>query len=133
MGKITRSLKSKIMAPKNMARLKPASDCIKSHATQGDTKEWESKFVKVGASTAQGYREHMEDTYTVFTKLPGSTKEIGNDLIQEISYFGVYDGHAGKKVSQYASKHLHKNIMKQNGYSNGHLDEAITNGIMVFD
>lgn len=49
----------------------------------------------------QGRRPHMEDTYSVV--IPDASGPAGGDLH---SLFGVFDGHGGKKVSQFLKDNL---------------------------
>lgn len=49
----------------------------------------------------------MEDAHTCFLNLPGD---------KSASYFGVFDGHGGTKVAQYAGNNLHKKILQQPEY-----------------
>lgn len=62
---------------------------------------------KVGSSCMQGYRIHMEDSHTHILSLPDDPGT---------SFFAVYDGHGGANIGKYASKHLHKFIVKQPEY-----------------
>ena len=46
----------------------------------------------------------MEDAHVHLLSLPGDPSA---------SFFGVYDGHGGSAVAQYASQHLHRKIVQQ--------------------
>lgn len=52
----------------------------------------------------QGWRIHMEDSHTHILSLPDDP---------DSAFFGVYDGHGGASVAQYAGKHLHKLVVKR--------------------
>ena len=68
---------------------KPKTEKIEDHGS-GHNLKW-------GVSAMQGWRLEMEDAHTCKTdlkKLPGW------------SFFAVFDGHAGSKVSNYCSTHL---------------------------
>lgn len=52
----------------------------------------------------QGWRIHMEDSHTHILSLPDDPAT---------AFFGVYDGHGGASVAQYAGKHLHKLVVKR--------------------
>lgn len=54
-----------------------------------------------GVSAMQGWRMEMEDAHTCETKLK----------LDKWSFFAVFDGHAGPRVSEYCSKHLLQCIM----------------------
>lgn len=49
----------------------------------------------------------MEDAHTQFLSLPDDNNA---------TFFAVYDGHGGAKVSQYASLHLHKRVVNNHHY-----------------
>ena len=72
--------------------------------------------VKVGSSSMQGWRTTMEDAHTHILELPGD---------REASFFGVYDGHGGSRVSNYASRNLHKFIVHRPEYQNDDIGSAI--------
>lgn len=55
----------------------------------------------------QGYRIHMEDSHTHILSLPDDPGT---------AFFAVYDGHGGANIGKYASKHLHKFIVKRPEY-----------------
>lgn len=50
----------------------------------------------------------------------------------DASFFGVYDGHGGSSVAQYAGKHLHKFIVKQPEYPTD-IAEAMRKGFLAID
>lgn len=50
----------------------------------------------------------------------------------DASFFGVYDGHGGCSVAQYAGKHLHKFIVKQPEYPTD-IAEAMRKGFLAID
>ena len=55
----------------------------------------------------QGYRIHMEDSHTHILSLPDDPGT---------SFFAVYDGHGGANIGKYASKHLHKFVVRRSEY-----------------
>lgn len=62
---------------------------------------------QVGSSCMQGWRINMEDSHTHILSLPDDPGT---------AFFGVYDGHGGASVAQYAGKHLHKMVVKREEY-----------------
>lgn len=50
----------------------------------------------------------------------------------EAAFFGVYDGHGGSSVAQYAGKNLHKFIVKQAEYPDN-IAEAMRKGYLAID
>jgi len=59
--------------------------------------------LRYGLSAMQGWRVEMEDAHAAVTGL-------SQDL-QEWSYFGVFDGHAGASVSKYCAENLLTSIL----------------------
>nr|CDS23125.1 protein phosphatase 1b [Echinococcus granulosus] len=59
--------------------------------------------VAYGVSSMQGWRMEMEDAHVAKTSLPGELKTW--------CYFGVFDGHAGSRVSELCSKYLLDHIL----------------------
>ncbi|KAJ9589005.1 hypothetical protein L9F63_017700, partial [Diploptera punctata] len=80
--------------------------------------------LKVGSSCMQGWRINMEDSHTHILSLPDDPGT---------AFFGVYDGHGGAKVAQYAGKHLHKYILKRPEYKEGKIEEALRQGFLDVD
>lgn len=64
--------------------------------TEKVTAKGEGCGIRFGVSAMQGWRMEMEDAHVCDTSF--SLKDWG--------FFGVFDGHAGPKVSQYCSQHL---------------------------
>ncbi|XP_020316753.1 protein phosphatase 1B isoform X1 [Oncorhynchus nerka] len=58
----------------------------------------EGNNLRYGLSSMQGWRVEMEDAHTATVGLPHG--------LDDWSFFAVYDGHAGSRVANYASKHL---------------------------
>lgn len=70
----------------------------------------------------QGYRIHMEDSHTHILSLPDDPGT---------SFFAVYDGHGGANIGKYASKHLHKFVVKQPEYQTDISDALKKVGLYV--
>ena len=62
------------------------------------------KDLRYGLSSMQGWRREMEDAHCAVTQLPG---------LKDWSFFAVFDGHAGSRVSAVCSKDLVSEITKQ--------------------
>ncbi|CAD7082370.1 unnamed protein product [Hermetia illucens] len=67
----------------------------------------QNEHYRVGSSCMQGWRVNMEDSHTHILSLPDDPGT---------AFFGVYDGHGGASVAQYAGKNLHKFIVKRPEY-----------------
>ena len=64
--------------------------------------------LRYGLSSMQGWRIEMEDAHTAVIGLP----EVGDN----VSWFAVFDGHAGSRVSAHCSSHLLDCIMSQDAF-----------------
>jgi len=62
----------------------------------------------------QGYRFSMEDAHNHI-----ETVELSDNLKKkygsktQIGFFGIYDGHSGSEASEYLSKNLLKDLLKE--------------------
>lgn len=92
--------------------------------TVKNTSSCENHYVKVGSSCMQGWRINMEDAHTHLLTLPSD---------KDSCYFGVFDGHGGAKVAQYAGNNLHKRIVNNEYYSRGNIAEALRQGFLHLD
>lgn len=52
---------------------------------------------------------------------------------KRMSYFGVYDGHGGEKVAQFAGENIHKIVAKQEAFSKGDIEQALKDGFLATD
>ncbi|XP_064637013.1 probable protein phosphatase 2C T23F11.1 [Lineus longissimus] len=91
--------------------------------TAKETSSCSNDFCKVGSSCMQGWRMNMEDAHTHLLSLPGDS---------DACFFGVFDGHGGAKVAQYAGNNLHKKIVNHPQYNND-IDEAIKDAFLSLD
>ena len=97
---------------------KPKTEKITAHG--------EGCGIRYGVSAMQGWRMEMEDAHVCKTDI----------RLKEHSFFGVFDGHAGPKVSQYCSEHLLENILECLGKdeaTESRLKKAIHDGFLKLD
>lgn len=66
----------------------------------------------------------MEDAHSHLLSLPDD---------KDTCFFGVFDGHGGVKVAQYAGSNLHKQICSQTAYKKGNVADAIRHGFLALD
>jgi protein phosphatase 1G len=52
----------------------------------------------------QGWRRYMEDSYIAHLEVPG---------VENISLFGVFDGHGGAESAKYVAKHFLECFVKR--------------------
>jgi len=64
--------------------------------------------LRYGVSAMQGWRMEMEDAHVCKTNFPGS-----DDALKDWAFFGVFDGHAGAKVSQHSADCLLESICEE--------------------
>ncbi|KAF7287195.1 hypothetical protein GWI33_002016 [Rhynchophorus ferrugineus] len=92
--------------------------------TAKDTTCVRNSLYRVGSSCMQGWRITMEDSHTHILSLPDDPGT---------AFFGVFDGHGGPKVAEYAGKHLHKYIIKRDEYRDGNIAEALKKAFLELD
>ncbi|CEF67745.1 Protein phosphatase 2C (PP2C)-like domain-containing protein [Strongyloides ratti] len=92
--------------------------------TTKDTNAIRNEDYIVGSSCMQGWRLDMEDAHTHILSLPDD---------KDTSFFGVYDGHGGPKVSQFAGLNLHKRIVQSEKFKSGNIEEGIVDGFIALD
>lgn len=87
-----------------------------------------------GVSAMQGWRISMEDAHTTVLDLLAAHKESEkSNPATRLSFFGVYDGHGGDKVAQFAGEHIHSIIAKQETFKAGDYEQALKDGFLATD
>lgn len=76
-------------------KLKDMGAFLEKPKTDKHSSSGEGYGIRYAVSAMQGWRMEMEDSHICTT-----------DFIKNWSFFGVFDGHAGPKVSQYCSEHI---------------------------
>jgi len=71
--------------------------------TEKHNEDGEGNGLKYGLSSMQGWRVEMEDAHTALPSL-------GTIGLKDWSFFAVFDGHAGSKVSKHCAEHLLETI-----------------------
>ena len=66
--------------------------------TEKHTKSASGNGLRYGVASMQGWRIEMEDAHTDITAL--------NQELQEWSFFGIFDGHAGTNASLFCAENL---------------------------
>ncbi|KAK5648982.1 hypothetical protein RI129_003874 [Pyrocoelia pectoralis] len=95
---------------------KPKTDKLQEHG--------EGNGLRYGVTSMQGWRVEMEDAHMVKTDLGGALKDW--------SYFAVFDGHAGARVSAHCSEHLLDAIMQTEEFQED-IMKGIHNGFLELD
>lgn len=88
--------------------------------------------LRYGLSSMQGWRLEMEDAHSAIIGIP--------DIGETVSWFAVFDGHAGSRVSYHCSNHLldcitsndqfRDAIKKENELSEDELMEKVKSGVL---
>lgn len=78
-----------------------------------------------GVGSMQGWRCEMEDAHYARTGL--------NESLDEWSFFAVFDGHAGSKVSEHCAKHLLECIINTEEFKTGEYVKGIRTGFLCLD
>ncbi|KAM1103015.1 hypothetical protein ACFX19_011766 [Malus domestica] len=60
--------------------------------------------IGVGVSASKGKKKFMEDTHKIVSCLQGQKSKK--------AFFGVYDGHGGKRAADFVAENLHNNIVE---------------------
>ncbi|KNC52858.1 protein phosphatase 2C isoform gamma [Thecamonas trahens ATCC 50062] len=85
--------------------------------------------IDVGVHAIRGVRPSMEDHHIIipFAAESGSGP-VDRNIKPRIAFCGVYDGHGGKRASEYVSKHLHNVIATSQHFAHRRIREAIEEG-----
>ena len=78
----------------------------------------------------------MEDAHAAVLDLqPEQSGKPGKAAAPDkrLSYFGVYDGHGGEKVAQFAGENIHKIVAKQDAFGKGDIEQALKDGFLATD
>jgi protein phosphatase 2C family protein 2/3 len=77
----------------------------------------------------------MEDAHATVLDLQtakgGASKPAPAD--SRISFFGVYDGHGGDRVAQFAGENIHEIVAKQEAFQKGDFEQALKDGFLATD
>ncbi|KIN06587.1 hypothetical protein OIDMADRAFT_38834 [Oidiodendron maius Zn] len=88
-----------------------------------------------GVSSMQGWRISMEDAHATVLDLQADdgTATKPSPLESRLSFFGVYDGHGGDRVAQFAGENIHHIIAKQEAFKKGDIEQALKDGFLATD
>lgn len=77
----------------------------------------------------------MEDAHAAVLDLQAENKNghKAASIDDRLSFFGVYDGHGGDKVAQFAGENIHKIIAKQEAFKKGDIEQALKDGFLATD
>lgn len=85
----------------------------------------EGNGLRYGVASMQGWRVEMEDAHHAQLTLNGT--------LSDWSYFGVFDGHAGARVSAHCAENLLECILQTDEFRREEIAEAIRVGFLDLD
>ncbi|KAI2627399.1 PP2C-domain-containing protein [Hypomontagnella submonticulosa] len=86
-----------------------------------------------GVSAMQGWRISMEDAHCTVLDLltpKGDEKKVHPS---RLSFFGVFDGHGGYKVAQFAGKNIYDILKKQDTFKSGNYEQSLKDTFLATD
>jgi protein phosphatase 2C family protein 2/3 len=86
-----------------------------------------------GVSAMQGWRISMEDAHTTILNLLTPSNDEAKTHSSRLSFFGVYDGHGGDKVAQFAGEHIQDILLKQDTFKAGNYEQALKDCFLATD
>ncbi|XP_016657313.1 probable protein phosphatase CG10417 isoform X2 [Acyrthosiphon pisum] len=89
--------------------------------TDKESEDMENDLLMCGVSSMQGWREKQEDAHVCLV-----------DFDDDMSLFGVFDGHGGAEVAQYAVEML-PSLIKNELFEQGEYEKALVKAYMDFD
>jgi protein phosphatase 2C family protein 2/3 len=77
----------------------------------------------------------MEDAHATVLDLQSDDRKERKPTSPDtrLSFFGVYDGHGGDRVAQFAGEHIHQIIAKQEAFKKGDIEQALKDGFLATD
>lgn len=88
-----------------------------------------------GVSSMQGWRISMEDAHATVLDLQTAKGSASKPAPADsrLSFFGVYDGHGGDRVAQFAGENIHEIVAKQEAFQKGDYEQALKDGFLATD
>jgi protein phosphatase 2C family protein 2/3 len=87
-----------------------------------------------GVSAMQGWRISMEDAHcAVLDLLTPQSDEEKKTHPSRLSFFGVFDGHGGDKVAQFAGENITSILCKQDTFNAGNYEQSLKDCFLATD
>ncbi|KAI0152765.1 phosphatase 2C-like domain-containing protein [Xylariaceae sp. FL1272] len=93
----------------------------------------EDERLLYGVSAMQGWRISMEDAHTTLLDLLTPQGDDQKSHPSRLSFFGVFDGHGGDKVAQFAGKNITDILVKQDTFKAGNYEQALKDCFLATD
>lgn len=100
--------------------------------TEKSSSKGEDDRMLYGVSAMQGWRISMEDAHCTILDLLADNEEAKAHG-SRLSFFGVFDGHGGHKVAQFAGEHIHDILVKQGTFKAGNYEQALKDCFLATD
>ena len=85
-------------------------------------------------SAMQGWRISMEDAHcTVLDLLTPKGDDEEKIHPSRLSFFGVFDGHGGHKVAEFAGERIHEILKTQDTFKAGNYDQSLKDCFLATD
>ncbi|KAK5632246.1 hypothetical protein RRF57_007960 [Xylaria bambusicola] len=81
----------------------------------------------------QGWRISMEDAHCTVLDLLIPDGDEKKTHESRLSFFGVFDGHGGDKVAQFAGKRIPEILLKQDTFKQGNYEQALKDCFLATD
>lgn len=75
----------------------------------------------------------MEDAHCSVLNLIKPDSEEAKQHSSQLSFFGVFDGHGGDKVAQFAGQHMYDILLKQDTFKAGNYEQALKDCFLATD
>jgi len=105
------------------AHLKSSKSSKKSKKKTGDGEA--STGLSAGICSEQGRRPTMEDAEVIMINL---REEFPDHAPEKSSFFGVFDGHGGRRAADFVAKTLPQKIVASEKFKNGDIAGAVADG-----
>ncbi|KAI0098702.1 putative serine/threonine phosphatase 2C ptc2 [Nemania sp. FL0031] len=81
----------------------------------------------------QGWRISMEDAHCTVLDLHTPEGDDNKTHPSRLSFFGVFDGHGGDKVAQFAGKNIPDILIKQDTFKKGNYEQSLKDCFLATD
>ncbi|KAI1362902.1 phosphatase 2C-like domain-containing protein [Xylaria arbuscula] len=86
-----------------------------------------------GVSAMQGWRISMEDAHCTVLDLLTPEGDDKKTHESRLSFFGVFDGHGGDKVAQFAGKRIPDILLKQDTFKQANYEQSLKDCFLATD
>ncbi|KAL2204199.1 PP2C-domain-containing protein [Sarocladium strictum] len=95
----------------------------------------EDATLAYGVSAMQGWRISMEDAHTTVLDLIPAAKRTDADKAhpENLSFFGVFDGHGGDKVALFSGENLPSILLKQDTFKSQDYSQSLKDTFLATD